>query len=60
MIGNDILRLFKPESGHSGKNFSLTRDGIGHNDVKSGDSVRGDNEKTGIQVINIPHFSPAG
>ena len=57
VIGLEGFRLCEPEVGDLGQHFAFARDAVGHDDVKGGDAVGGDEEQAVAQVEDLAHFA---
>ena len=59
MVGDYVLHHLKPEERHLGQNDSFLRDGRSKDEVKSRDSVGGNDEKIFIDLVNVSHLASA-
>ena len=57
MVGNEILRIIKPELGHLRENRALFGDFVLQYHVKRGDAVCGDHNEVCADVVDLADFS---
>ena len=57
MVITDRGEFFEPKPGHLGESDPFGRDGIGKDDIESGDTVAGDKEKIVSPGVNVPDFA---
>jgi hypothetical protein len=58
LIGDDVRQFVHPELGDLVKDDAFTRDRCGHDDIKRGDPVGGDDQHMlVIDIIDITDFS---
>jgi hypothetical protein len=53
MIGHNVLEILKPEQGKLGQNRALVGDGIIHDHVKGGDSIRGHHQQMVAHLVEV-------
>ena len=57
MVGNDVLRIIKPELAHLCKHGSLLGNFIIKNHIKAADSVCGNHNQAVTVIINLPYLT---
>ena len=59
VVGADVFGEAKPMPGERGEDFALVGDRRGHDDVVSGDAIRGDQPDFVAPGIDVAHFAAA-
>ena len=58
MIGDQVLGTPKPEVGNPGQHFALAGNGLGKNDIKSRQTICGDDEHgMVVDSIDVAHLA---
>ena len=59
MIRHERGKFLKPEMRDLREHFALARNAVGHDDVKGGDAVAGDEQEAFAEVIDFADFAGA-
>ena len=57
MISDDVSGKVKPEKGKGGEDSAFLGDAVGQDNIKSRNSVGGDNNKRIPELINVSHLT---